>query len=101
MQQDTLASRILNTFGRTPKLVHRLDRQTSGISLVAFDNVTRKALHDALKIGTKVYYALCRNSGEAHLGKGPFIIDRPLRRKNVETEELCQDYQDAKTEVSM
>ncbi|CAE8604885.1 unnamed protein product [Polarella glacialis] len=102
-QGVTLMRLLAQTFRRKVHLVHRLDRQVSGITLVAFDPETVTAMHAALKSpeASKVYYALCRGSGEQFLQKGAFILDRPLRAKNKDTDEGRKVMQEAQTEVEV
>ncbi|CAJ1438631.1 unnamed protein product [Effrenium voratum] len=76
----TLMGRAKKTLRRQRlHLVGRLDRSVSGVSLVAFDPDTAQALHEVNV--SKVYYALCRNSGEHFLQRGRFSIDRELADK--------------------
>eukprot|EP00434_Breviolum_minutum_P004262 symbB.v1.2.003757.t1/scaffold207.1/size268535/4 len=75
----TLLGRAKRTLRRKLHLVGRLDRSVSGLSLLAFDPETAEALQSVN--ASKVYYALCRNSGEAFFDQGRFAITRPLRDK--------------------
>ena len=75
----TLLGRAKRTLRRKLHLVGRLERSVSGLSLLAFDPETAEALQSVN--ASKVYYALCRNSGEAFFDQGRFAITRPLRDK--------------------
>lgn len=82
--EGTLAHRLLAYFpelaqqeGLRPGIVHRLDKDTSGVMLVALDETARLALGDAFaerKVG-KTYLALTR-------GVPPFSgrVDKPVGR---------------------
>lgn len=76
---STLLGRAKRTLRRPLHLVGRLDRSVSGLSLLAFDPETAEALQAVNT--SKVYYALCRNSGETFLDRGCFAITRPLLDK--------------------
>lgn len=101
--EKTLVSRLASTFGREGHLVQRLDRPVSGISLVAFDPKTCTLMHNALsqKGARKTYYALCFGNGDEHRGRGPFLIDQPLRDKSNKNESLQHQMKDALTEVEV
>lgn len=75
----TLLGRAKRTLRRPVHLVGRLDRSVSGLSLLAFDPETAEALQSVN--ASKVYYALCRNSGETFLDRGRFAVTRPLLDK--------------------
>jgi tRNA pseudouridine65 synthase len=61
-EDDFLADRLRDQFGRQVFLVHRLDRATSGCLLLAFDRESASALGKALMAGEveKDYLAICR-----------------------------------------
>lgn len=61
-EDDFLADRLREQFGRPVFLVHRLDRATSGCLLLAFDRDSASALGKALMAGEvdKDYLAICR-----------------------------------------
>lgn len=61
-EDDFLADRLREQFGRQVFLVHRLDRATSGCLLLAFDRESASALGKALMAGEveKDYLAICR-----------------------------------------
>lgn len=54
----TLVALLQERFGRAAHLVHRLDRETSGVVLAAFDSQSAAALSAALAKGEKEYLAL-------------------------------------------
>ena len=72
------AARRLPEFaaGSTVHLVHRLDRPTSGLLLLARSSAAAAELSDCLSSGTKGYLVLCR-------GTTPecFTVDRALRQR--------------------
>ncbi|MGJ4803181.1 pseudouridine synthase [Luteimonas sp. SDU82] len=74
-EDDFLADRLREQFGRPVFLVHRLDRATSGCLLLAFDREAASALGKALMAGEvdKHYLAVCRGWPEER-----FSIDHPL-----------------------
>ena len=74
-EDDFLADRLREQFGRPIFLVHRLDRATSGCLLLAFDRDTASALGKTLmsREVEKDYLAICRGWPEA-----AFTIDHPL-----------------------
>jgi len=100
---NSLVQRLRRTFGRPVHLVHRLDRQVSGLSLVALDPQTCHAMHQAL-VGprsTKTYYALCRGNGGGFIERGSFVLDRPLRDKWNRNSSLRHQMKNASTEVTV
>ncbi len=76
--RETLADRLHAAGLRPVHLVHRLDRATSGVLLVAHDPATTRALHDALTgpEARKTYVALVRGLWR---WTDPVVIDRPVR----------------------
>lgn len=58
-------------------LVHRLDRETSGVCLLARTEAARRALQGQFAAGTvrKTYHALVRGRIDA-----PFVVDQPIGR---------------------
>jgi 23S rRNA pseudouridine1911/1915/1917 synthase len=82
----TLAAALLHEFGRLsdaggtdrPGIVHRLDKETTGLLVVARDNLSHVALQRqfASRIVEKTYLALCTNSPDKPAG----TIDRPIER---------------------
>ena len=74
-EDDFLADRLRDQFGRPIFLVHRLDRATSGCLLLAFDRDTASALGKSLmsRDVEKDYLAVCRGWPEA-----AFTIYHPL-----------------------
>lgn len=101
--RNPLVNRLKVTFGRRVHLVHRLDRQVSGISLVAFDPQTCSAMHSALvgPSAIKTYYAFCRGNGTSFRERGPFILDRPLRDRSNRNETLRNQMKNASTEATV
>lgn len=67
------------------QLVHRLDRETSGVLLLARDRSTLNALQECFRSGTikKAYLALL--CGE--LGRPAIDVDRPLERSRLRSGE--------------
>jgi 23S rRNA pseudouridine1911/1915/1917 synthase len=61
-----------------PGIVHRLDRDTSGLLVVAKDDSTHRALSDALR--KRKIRRLYRAVSWGHLKETPRIIDAPLDR---------------------
>lgn len=70
----TLVALLRERFGRTVYPVHRLDRETSGVVLLAFDSQSVAALSAALAKGKKEYLALVFGA----FPKNEFCIDWPL-----------------------
>lgn len=102
--RNPMTARLQRTFGgRQTHLVHRLDRGTSGMSLVAFDPAACTALAQALTgpNSTKVYYALCRASIQEWQGRGPMLIERPLRDKFHTNKARRQQLKAACTEMEV
>eukprot|EP00930_Biecheleria_cincta_P085553 TRINITY_DN74935_c0_g1_i1.p1 TRINITY_DN74935_c0_g1~~TRINITY_DN74935_c0_g1_i1.p1 ORF type:complete len:262 (-),score=36.61 TRINITY_DN74935_c0_g1_i1:155-880(-) len=101
--ETTLVDRLASTFGREGHVVTRLDRQVSGISIVAFDKQSCTLLQDAFKHdnATKVYYALCFGEGAEHVGRGSFPIDRPLRDMSNKNESLQQQLKPSVTQAEV
>eukprot|EP00931_Biecheleriopsis_adriatica_P047005 TRINITY_DN27069_c0_g1_i1.p1 TRINITY_DN27069_c0_g1~~TRINITY_DN27069_c0_g1_i1.p1 ORF type:complete len:416 (+),score=64.08 TRINITY_DN27069_c0_g1_i1:20-1267(+) len=99
----SMVDRISYTFGRKVHLIHRLDCQVSGLSLVAFDPETCAAMQRALQSpeATKVYYALCRGDGSDLLNRGSFELDRPLRDKLHRNEALRHVMRESRTEIEV
>jgi 23S rRNA pseudouridine955/2504/2580 synthase len=75
---DRLLCAFATRKGRRPKLVHRLDRQTSGVLVVAKTSPAAAHLSDqfARRTTQKLYQALCSGVPEAAEG----TIDAPLVR---------------------
>ena len=74
-EDDFLADRLREQFGRPVFLIHRLDRATSGCLLLAFDRDSAGALGKAFmsRAVEKEYLAVCRGWPEAE-----FVVDYPL-----------------------
>lgn len=75
-EDDFLADRLREQFGRPVFLVHRLDRATSGCLLLAFDRDSASTLGKALMAGEvdKDYLAICRGWP----AEVAFTVDHPL-----------------------
>lgn len=67
------------------ELVHRIDKDTSGLLLVAKKRSTLKALQEAFRSRTikKSYLCVCLGDARSHfshLGELPLLVDKPLLR---------------------
>jgi len=71
---NTLVALLTNRYGRKVYPVHRLDRETSGVVLLAFDGKSARELSAALKQATKEYLALVHGKFPA----GEMVVDLPL-----------------------
>lgn len=78
---DTLLSAFTNSKGRRPKLVHRLDRETSGLVIVAKTHPAAAHFSNqfAQRLAKKTYYAIVAGNPMPNMG----IIDAPLKRGRV------------------
>ncbi len=65
-----------------PGIVHRLDRETSGLLVVAKNDPTHQALSDALR--KRKVRRLYRALSWGHLSESPLTIDAPLGRDPAE-----------------
>jgi tRNA pseudouridine65 synthase len=74
-EDDFLADRLREQFGKPVFLIHRLDRATSGCLLLAFDRDTAGALGKTVmsRAFEKEYLAVCRGWPEEE-----FVVDHPL-----------------------
>jgi len=72
----TLTALLADRTGRKVYPVHRIDRETSGIILLAFDGESVQPLARALASGTKEYVALVHGI----FPDGELIVDLPLGR---------------------
>jgi 23S rRNA pseudouridine1911/1915/1917 synthase len=90
----TLAAALLHEFGKLsdaggtdrPGIVHRLDKETTGLLVVARDNPTHVALQRqfASRLVEKLYLALCINAPEHKTGRIDLPIERhPYDRKRM------------------
>lgn len=90
----TLAAALLHEFGRLsdaggtdrPGIVHRLDKETTGLLVVARDNPTHVALQRqfASRLVEKTYLALCLNDPPQRTGAIELPIERhPYDRKRM------------------
>ncbi|MCE5263319.1 MAG: RluA family pseudouridine synthase [Deltaproteobacteria bacterium] len=71
---NTLVYLLEKRFGRKLYPVHRLDRETSGVILLAFDSQGVESLADAISQGTKEYLALVHGNFPG----GEMIVELPL-----------------------
>jgi tRNA pseudouridine65 synthase len=74
-EDDFLADRLREQFGKPVFLIHRLDRATSGCLLLAFDRDTASVLGKTMmsRAFEKEYLAVCRGWPEEE-----FVVDHPL-----------------------
>lgn len=61
-----------------PGIVHRLDRDTSGLLVVAKDDATHRALSDGLR--RREVRRLYRTAAWGHLAESPLKVDAPIGR---------------------
>lgn len=73
---NTLVALMQERYGRKVYPVHRIDRETSGVLLLAFDEKSAGSLSAALAKGTKEYLALVHGN----FPDGELIVDLPLGR---------------------
>ncbi len=73
---NTLVSLLEDRYGRKLYPVHRLDRETSGVILLAFDSQGVECLSDAISQGSKEYLALVHGNFPDH----EMIVELPLGR---------------------
>jgi RluA family pseudouridine synthase len=73
---NTLVFLLEDRYGRKLYPVHRLDRETSGIMLLAFDSQSVESLSDSISHGSKEYLALVHGNFPDH----EMIVDLPLGR---------------------
>ena len=78
IRHGTIASALAYRWGHAPGLVHRLDRDTSGVMVVARSTAARERLTEQFRLHTvtKEYLALVHGRLAATAGR----IDVPLRR---------------------
>ncbi|CAM3835412.1 23S rRNA pseudouridine(955/2504/2580) synthase RluC [Aeromonas bestiarum] len=77
--------RALRPDARFLELVHRLDRDTSGVLLVAKKRSALRSLHEQLRIKTmrKQYLALVRGQWQPHVK----VVNAPLRKNDLQSGE--------------
>jgi RluA family pseudouridine synthase len=73
---NTLVSLLEDAYGRKVYPVHRLDRETSGVILLAFDPRVAGRLADALARGSKEYIALVHG----RFPDGEILVQLPMGR---------------------
>ena len=71
---NTLVTIMENRYGRKVYPVHRIDRETSGVILLAFDGKCAGALSESLATGSKEYLALVHGL----FPDDEMIVDLPL-----------------------
>lgn len=77
--------RALRPEARFLELVHRLDRDTSGVLLVAKKRSALRSLHEQLRVKTmrKQYLALVRGKWQPHVK----VVNAPLRKNDLQSGE--------------
>lgn len=77
--------RALRPEARFLELVHRLDRDTSGVLLVAKKRSALRSLHEQLRVKTmrKHYLALVRGQWQPHVK----VVNAPLRKNDLQSGE--------------
>jgi 23S rRNA pseudouridine955/2504/2580 synthase len=77
--------RALRPEARFLELVHRLDRDTSGVLLVAKKRSALRSLHEQLRVKTmrKQYLALVRGQWQTHVK----VVNAPLRKNDLQSGE--------------
>ena len=77
--------RALRPEARFLELVHRLDRDTSGVLLVAKKRSALRSLHEQLRVKTmrKQYLALVRGQWQSHVK----VVNAPLRKNDLQSGE--------------
>ena len=87
-QYDSLVVRAQQQWP-TARIVHRLDRDTSGLIVLALDAVTHRSLSQqfAERKVKKIYQALVAGVLESQRG----ILDAPIRKKNHRPPRYCVD----------
>ena len=73
---NTLVAMLANRYGRKVYPVHRIDRETSGVMLLAFEGKSAGNLSEALSKGSKEYLALVYGN----FPDKELIVDLPLGR---------------------
>ncbi len=93
------AINFTNKLGQKLQLVHRLDKDTSGILLIAKNSVSAEFLTDAFRNKTikKVYLALVCGTPKKSEG----VINIPLRKKLLgKNEKVTPDFEDGKEAIT-
>ena len=96
-RENTLVNALLNKFGYKglsdlngtlrPGIVHRLDRNTSGLLMVAKNNLAHEFLAEQIKSKTAIRKYLAVVSGTFSEDKGK--IDEPIARHKTKCEKFC------------
>jgi RluA family pseudouridine synthase len=73
---NTLIAMLERRYGRKVYPVHRIDRETSGVMLLAFDGKSAGKLAESLAKGSKEYLALVHGN----FPDGEIIVDLPIGR---------------------
>jgi 23S rRNA pseudouridine955/2504/2580 synthase len=88
---DAMLAGLVGGKGPKPKLVHRLDRETSGVLLVAKNDVAAARMAEAFRARTtrKIYWAITLGAPQPAEG----LIDAPLvkRGETMEPDSLPRD----------
>ena len=89
----TLIARLRNDFGPHLRLAHRLDRETSGVTLLCKDRETARAFGDMFHRGEvgKTYFALV----DGMVGEDKFEVDAPIGRID-QRETYAEEYEYAR-----
>jgi len=72
--RNTLIHLLRDAYGQELQLVHRLDRETSGVCIVARDNATQAAVQEQFGAALKKRYLAVVQGVVA----GPFVCDEPV-----------------------
>lgn len=96
-RENTLVNALLNKYGydrlsnmngsMRPGIVHRLDRNTSGLLMVAKNNKAHEFLTEQIKNKTAIRKYLAVVSGSFETDKG--TIDEPIARHKTKCEKFC------------
>ena len=96
---DDLLHAFARSNGKRPQLVHRLDRDTSGVILAAKTQPAASALGKALmaKRFSKTYLALVGGAPEPRSG----VVDVPLRREEIGREAYTRVAEEGEGDVAL
>lgn len=96
-RENTLVNALLNKYGydglsdlngsMRPGIVHRLDRNTSGLLMIAKNNKAHEFLTEQIKNKTAIRKYLAVVSGSFEADKG--TIDEPIARHKTKCEKFC------------
>lgn len=109
-RSGTLVNALINRYGKNlsdlggperPGIVHRLDKDTSGLLLVALDNLTHRDLADLFRTAAidRFYDAIVRGVPDAARG----LIEAPIARGDVNRKkmEVKESGKEARTEFEL